>query len=265
MKFDEQYTKYWENTINKSIDGTVIAGVNEVRQYMNYLEFTKVKILLDLGCSFGRMYEPLSKYSDAIYGVEPDPYAAERARLQPYSDVRQGAAEQTGFAEEFFDGVFCWAVFDVVDQKKGLTEMNRILKVGGKLLLTGKNNNYLPDDVLAFKAEKNANLKNFPNRFTDLAVLLTNFTKFGFQLDKLLIFRQRGDFGLVHFEDYGNKILDNYAGYEYLIIGHKIGKHDANAIESLNIENKFSKTAETMAKKHGCGGSSEYFKAIGID
>ena len=31
MKFDEEYTKYWSSTVNKSVDGTIIAGVNEAK------------------------------------------------------------------------------------------------------------------------------------------------------------------------------------------------------------------------------------------
>src|SRR5450830_1598221 len=114
MKFDKDYTNYWSSTVNKSLDGTVIAGLNEAKHFLQYLGIERPDLILDLGCSFGRMHEALAVYSDQIFGIDPDPYAVEKACLQPYREVRQGSAEHTGFGNSYFDVVFCWAVFDVV-------------------------------------------------------------------------------------------------------------------------------------------------------
>ena len=119
MKFGKEYTNYWSSAVNKSVDGTVIAGVNEATHFLQYLGIKRDDSVLDLGCSFGRLYEALAVYSDQVFGIDPDPFAVEKARLQSYQEVRQGAAEDTGFDKDFFDVVFCWAVFDVVDHKKG--------------------------------------------------------------------------------------------------------------------------------------------------
>jgi SAM-dependent methyltransferase len=265
MKFDEAYTKYWSSAVNKSVDGTVIAGVNEAKYFLQYLEIKRDDRALDLGCSFGRMHEALAIYSAHVFGIDPDPYAIQKARLQPYREVRQGAAEQTGFEKDFFDVVFCWAVFDVVDHKKGLAEINRILKNGGKLLLTGKNDNYMPDDILAYKAEKNAFLKSFPNKFTDLSSVLANFEPLGFKLDKLLIFPQRGDFGLLNFVDQGLDPKDDYVGYEYLIICHKVSDQDAIGLVDVNLESQFSKIANKFAGQAGFSSAKDFFESIGID
>lgn len=265
MQFDEAYTKYWSSAVNKSVDGTIIAGVNEAKNLLQHLGMKRDDRALDLGCSFGRMHEALAVYSDQIFGIDPDSYAVEKARLQPYREVRQGAAEYTGFDIDFFDVVFCWAVFDVVDHKKGLAEINRILKNGGKLLLTGKNDNYFPDDNLAYKAEKNAFLKSFPNKFTDLSSVLGNFQHLGFKLDKLLTFPRRGDLGLLKFVDQGNDLKDNYFGYEYLIICHKVADPNVTELTSVNLEGQFSKTATKMAVSAGFLSTKEYFESIGID
>ena len=265
MNFNETYTKYWASAVNKSVDGTIIAGVNEAKFFLQYLNVKKEDRILDLGCSFGRMYHALSTYSDWVSGVEPDMYAVEKARLLAYREVRQGYAEQTGFGESCFDIVFCWAVFDVVDQKKGLLEINRVLRMGGKLLLTGKNNNYYEDDVLAHRAEKNAFLKGFPNKFTDLSMLLENFEQLGFKLDKLLIFPRRGDCGLLNFIDQGNGFHDAYIGCEYLIICHKIGESKPVGLSGLSLEQPFSKTANRIAEKAGFSSPKEFFEATGFD
>ena len=156
MKFDKQYTKYWASTVTKSVDGTTIAGVNEVKNILHSLRVGSHIKTLDLGCSIGRMHESLAVHSNDVYGVDIDSYAVEQASLRPYKEVRQGSAEKIDFDTGFFDFVFCWAVFDVVDHALGLAEMNRVLKGSGKLLITGKNDTYFDDDMLAFKAEKNA-------------------------------------------------------------------------------------------------------------
>lgn len=264
MKFDEEYTRYWASAVNKSVDGTVIAGANEAKHFLQYFGTKQHNRALDLGCSFGRMYEALSSCSDQVYGLDPDPFAVEKARLQPYVKVHQGSAESTGFDEEYFDLVFCWAVFDVVDHKKGLMEINRILKDDGKLLLTGKNDNYHPNDDLAFKAEKNAFLKNFPNKFTDLDAVLRNFKTLGFQLDKLFIFPRRGDLGLLNYSDQGSGIGE-YIGYDYLILCHKIADRSNSDISNENLDSKFSKTASRIAHQRGHAGAKELFEFMGID
>jgi SAM-dependent methyltransferase len=118
MEFNKSYTNYWEKAVVKSIDGTVIAGHNQVRYFMDQLKIDKSNSILDLGCSFGRMYSVLSEYSGSIYGVDPDKYAVSKAKEYPYKDVKEGSAENTGFEDDKFDLVFCWAVFDVVDHKR---------------------------------------------------------------------------------------------------------------------------------------------------
>lgn len=264
MTFGEGYTKYWASAVNKSVDGTVIAGVNEAKHFLQYLSIEKQHRILDLGCSFGRMYEALSIYSGHVYGIDPDLFAVEKARLQPYSEVRQGSAEAAGFDKNLFDFVFCWAVFDVVDHIKGLAEINRILRSGGKLLLTGKNDNYHADDELAFKAEKNAFLKGFPNKFTDLNAVLKNFEIMGFKLDRLFIFPCRGDFGVLKFLERSEGDNSEYIGYEYMILCHKVADQDT-AVPNGKLDGEFSKTAARMAGQKGYASAKELFEFMGIN
>jgi SAM-dependent methyltransferase len=265
LKFDKNYTDYWSSAVNKSIDGTVIADANQVKPFLEYLSIEKQDRVLDLGCSFGRMYEALAHYSDHIFGIDPDPYAVERSRLLRYTAVHLGSAEHTEFGNGYFNVVFCWAVFDVVDHRKGLTEINRILKSDGKLLFTGKTNNYFFDDNLAFKAEKNAFLKGFPNKFTNLNALLYNFGGLGFELDKLLLFPRRGDFGMLNFDEHCVDHDHNYVAYEYLIICHKVADQGLLLLPSVDFQDKFSKTATEMAALAGFPSVENFFRSIGID
>ena len=265
MNFDKAYTKYWSSTVNKSVDGTIIAGAAQVEDILRYLSIEQNENLLDLGCSFGRLHDVLTQYSKNLFGVDVDPYAVEKTERLPYKKVRVGSGEKISFDNDSFDMVFCWAVFDVIDHSKGLLEINRVLKKGGKLLITGKNDNYFLDDELAYKAEKNAFLKGFPNRFTNLSAVLRNFGALGYELDKLLIFPRRGDLGLSHFTDQGDTIKEEYLGYEYLILCHKISDKDKNDLNSEFLEMPFSKAAKIRATNSNFKDIGAFFQSIGID
>jgi ubiquinone/menaquinone biosynthesis C-methylase UbiE len=265
MSFGKDYSEYWASTIKKSVDGTLIAGPKEVEHFLDKLQINKPQKVLDLGCSFGRMFDVLSRYFEVVYGVELDPYAITSALPRGYEEILVGKAEQIGFSDNFFDFVFCWAVFDVVDHVKGLTEISRVLRVGGKLLITGKHCNYLPDDELAYKAEKNAFLKKFPNRFTNLESLADQLTTFGLKLDKLFIFSRRGDLGLLKYSEKSvNDINDELYGYEYLAVCEKICQQSAEKFLPNNLESQFSRVAIAKSVAGGYGSPLELFEATGI-
>lgn len=263
MKFDKKYTDYWSSAVNKSIDGTVIAGADHVKTFLDLLEIRRDDRILDLGCSFGRMHQVLSQYSDYIYGVDPDPFAVTEASQQPYVTVKQGIAESTGFDSTFFDVVFCWAVFDVVDHKSGFQEINRILKPGGTLLLTGKNHRYPADDALGFTAEKNAFLKSHPNKFTDLDTLVPNINVLGFEIKKLFLFNKRGDLGLLKYQE---SALDSpeLKTYEYLLLATKTDEVNTTQLEALKLDCAFTQTAISMAILQGFDHPKAMFEYLGI-
>ncbi len=270
MKFEKNYTEYWEKTVNQSVDGTFIAGSEEAKHYLEHLGLKKMDSILDLGCSTGRMYDLLSMYSDKVYGLEPDSYAADKARNYPYIEVKQGKAEATKYDSELFDFIFCWAVFDIVDHFEGLQEQNRILKQGGRFLITGKGDNYDSKDSLAFNAEKNAYLKKFPNKFTNLKNFCSKIREFGFEIIDFFSFDCRGDFGKLKYKHRQFEINNlgpakEIEGYEYLMIVEKLttpkieGKKETHMLDA-----PFSRTAKKMAEKAGMSVES-YFISIGID
>ena len=264
MKFNESYTKYWKSSIKKSVDGTIIAGSQQVKEIADFLQISKKNSILDLGCSFGRMHKVLSNFGENIYGIDVDKFAVEKAKSYPYYQLKVGSAEETGFKKDLFDLVFCWAVFDVVNHHKGFYEINRILKSGGQILLTGKNDLYYSDDELAFKAEKNAYLKNFPNHFTDLRAVIKNIDTLGFKLERILLFPHRGSLGLLEYTDLeigSDKIIESY---EYLILCSKTHQPDFKDIAKITLDSRFSKTAIKKSKESGFNNVEDYFNSMGI-
>ena len=87
MKFKKNYTKYWEENILNPIDSMSIPNETICDEFIKkYVE--KNKKILDLGCSFGRMNEMLYKYSNNIYGVDPDSYALSMASNLNYVELK---------------------------------------------------------------------------------------------------------------------------------------------------------------------------------
>lgn len=262
MNFNKEYTEYWQAAISKSMDGLKIPGADEAAQLLKMAGIVETDKILDLGCSYGRMYEVLSVYSKDVHGVDPDPFALEQAIIFKYTSLTKGTAECTGMLNDTFNFIFSWQVFDVVDQLKGFFELNRILKDKGKILVTGKNYKYFEDDIYAFKAEKNAAIKNFPNHFTKLDVLKSNIEKLGFKIIKLLLFPRRGDFGLMKYyeADLGQEA---FQAYEYLIICEKYVT--VKDLPDISIDSLYSTTSDKIAKEKGFNSALALFESIGID
>jgi SAM-dependent methyltransferase len=266
MNFDEDYTNYWSLAVQESIDGTKIAGPSEIRIYLKDLSIKKSDYVLDLGCSYGRNYDLLASFSSHIFGVDPERSALQKAQQYGYRELLEGSAEYTNMPSNSFDFVFSWAVFDVVNQTAGLKEVNRILKAGGSLLFTGKNDEYHPDDKLAFIAEKNAFLKGFPNRFTNLPAMVEQLPQFGFNLIHLYLFPRRGDMGLGIFEEQTGHNSSAFVGYEYLILCSKT--KEVTSMQQLTrgeLDSESSRTANFLSRLSGFSDCHEYFKAMGLD
>src|SRR5215211_424697 len=91
--------------------------------------------ILDVGCGTGANLLMLSKYGDAE-GVDICEDALAFCRERGLEKVKLGAAEALPYDDDTFDLV---TAFDVVehldDDLAGLTEMRRVLRPGGRVLL----------------------------------------------------------------------------------------------------------------------------------
>lgn len=255
--FNRDYVDYWKKRVKNNVDGTKVADEDIADFYIGQMEIKTHDKVVDLGCNYGRLFDVIAKYCKNITGLDISYDAINSASVKPYSCLVKARAEETHLASSFYDKVIIWAVYDVVEQEAGLVEENRILKKGGNLLITGKNDNYRNEDKKAFIAERNAKLKGFPNHFTDVFKLINNSECFGFKVKAAYAFENRGDFGINKFIEI--KKHDNFQFYEFLIILEKSEEAVKDSI-NFNICNEFSSIALKNSARAGFKNVIDYFE-----
>lgn len=101
-----------------------------------------VESLLDVGCNVGAwLQECARRYPGArLAGVDINEQSVAKAHeLLPAADIRRSGAEQLPFADENFQYVTCLEVLEHLPpglRSKALGEMRRVLKPGGRLILS---------------------------------------------------------------------------------------------------------------------------------
>lgn len=105
--------------------------------------------ILDVGCGTGLLLERLRRVAPDVRlaGVDPVPemLALARRRLPaPAVDLREAAAERLPFGDGSFDAVVSASVFHYIRQPEvALAEMGRVLRPGGRLVLTDWSGDFL--------------------------------------------------------------------------------------------------------------------------
>jgi len=96
-----------------------------------------VERALDVGCGEGRFCRMLRALGIATVGIDPTQGLIERAaQLDPGGDYRLGRAEALEFPAQSFDLVVSYlTLIDIDDAAAAVTEMARVLRPGGSLLI----------------------------------------------------------------------------------------------------------------------------------
>jgi len=231
--------KYWEiitqnkNSKNK-FHPTSSTKINSF--FLDKLKLKKDQKILDIGCGFGRLFRYFIKKKLIITGIDIDKKMLIDVKKKfKYKNLKLINKDffKKKFSQNYFDNIVCWASFDEIRQDKFLKKIKKILKIGGKILITGKNDHYLHGDNLAMLAEENARKKNHINYFTDFSSI--KFDKNGFEVLDCFFFKKRGDFSNLKFVKTKPKYF-----YEYLIILKK--KNNKKLIIKNKIFHNFSKT-----------------------
>lgn len=248
--WNEKYRDYWKQRVaetNNSEKNSSQLNQNDKLSSSDQIYFEAIQLLdikpgatvLEMGCGFGRSIPFLQSIAGTLHAMDISKAMIEAAResCSHFENVKFhiSEAENTPFDNHSFDYVVCFAVFDAVFQTKTLIEGNRLLKQGGRLLITGKNDNYFDDDEEGYIAEINARAKKHPNYFTDVAGLLKNLDQFGFQKLTSRFYLRRGDIPEGKFE---TELPQHF--YEYFLVLEKMKSPDKNI--DFAVGNPFSKT-----------------------
>lgn len=98
------------------------------------------KKVLDVGCWTGNSLMLASKHTQNLYGIDTGKKAIAYAKSRlPYAKFKVGKAQSLKFRNSFFDTVFFLEVIEHIPQKdemKALSEINRVLKMNGVLIIS---------------------------------------------------------------------------------------------------------------------------------
>lgn len=93
--------------------------------------------LLDVGCGTGATLAAFESRPVERFGIEPEAAAVEFCHKRGLTEVRQGCAESLPFPDSAFDLVLALDVLEhLEDDRAGLSEITRVVKPGGFVLLT---------------------------------------------------------------------------------------------------------------------------------
>lgn len=241
--WDERYVRYWQERTTHHNDAQASGDCvpADVRQFERYFDNLPVKPgdrVLDVGVGFGRLVPSLLRRGAVVCGIDISPQMIAKAQRHVGADVRElcvDAVEELRYDDSSFDHVICWAVFDACDQGEALRQMARVLRPGGWLLVSGKNDDYQDDDELAYVAEINARAKGHPNFFTNIPKLLAAMPAVGMREKSTFYFARRGDFSKNRFSR-----VPPARFYEYAIICVK--ERHVETREELDVAHPLSRT-----------------------
>jgi ubiquinone/menaquinone biosynthesis C-methylase UbiE len=144
-------------------------------------------IALDIGCGCGEWCNRLEGFGYAVHGIDPASEELTAAKdltaaLGHRSEFTLSAAEKLPFKDRTFDLIISvCAIEHFQDFRKALSEMGRVLKPGGSLILTADSFSY--QDVGVKLGRKHREMYHVVNYFT-IEQLTQELNKAGFKVNR---------------------------------------------------------------------------------
>nr|WP_320012014.1 methyltransferase domain-containing protein [uncultured Desulfobulbus sp.] len=114
-------------------------GLALTRELLRFCQFEPGNSVLDIGCGLGHSLEMLAReFVLKPTGVDPSFAMLAKANKQaPMATILEGDATHLPCEDSSFNGVLCECVLSLTDSmEQSLSEMYRVLKPGGHLLLS---------------------------------------------------------------------------------------------------------------------------------
>jgi SAM-dependent methyltransferase len=133
--------KEWFNETYRSHGEWYLRPVVAYKVFLTMLNAKKGQRLLDVACGLGRMLA-VSKQAELVpSGIDLSEVAVEKAQAKfPSCDILCGNAEELPYTDKSFDFVTCLGSLErMLNRKKALSEMKRVLTDEGKICLMVRN------------------------------------------------------------------------------------------------------------------------------
>jgi len=149
----DYYDKYWTNG-HAQYSGENQGYASNLRKWMRtqLREIARDATILEVGCGDGSFTRNLAEHSSRVTAVDISASQIERnTRAHPeISFVQHDVAQPLPFANEAFDVVWCSEVLEhLFDPGFALVEMQRVLALGGRLLVTVPYHGVFKDVLIA--------------------------------------------------------------------------------------------------------------------
>lgn len=123
-----------------------------LKLFQCFIENTKQKILLDIGCGDGRISKQLITLGYRVYGIDISRKLVGEARKKGVIATCSDVALSIPFSDGFFDYVFAGEIIEhIIDTELILREISRVLRKNGVIVITTPNLVHLPDRIAFIK------------------------------------------------------------------------------------------------------------------
>ncbi|MDQ2861667.1 MAG: methyltransferase domain-containing protein [Pseudomonadota bacterium] len=182
------------------------ADAGSFRRIVERWGFAGLGRVAEIGCGYGRWSIFLAEFNDEAVGFEPKARGVELGRklaaVFDLDNLRFETAELTALPVEpaALDGIWCWNVLQTLDRAAALAELNRVLRIGGRLglfkypgeasvlqaFVTGYVRGGLahPHAKFALQRLKRGPLHDGPDNFGSMETAAAMLEPFGFTLEE---------------------------------------------------------------------------------